>query len=299
MLRGDPAENGPSTFAVTEPPPAPAPDPAPDPEPAPALAPAPAARPAGGSSLRVLAAVVSLCGVMGGMLGGSALGVSSANHMGPMDPVRVHLRAPSATASEADPEGAGDGVMDDLDEGADASVRGDASLDANDAANADAASDGGADGGAAAAAAAGGGVVAAARRREAVVTSDSVQPGPAQGYIEGRPVRLVVTRVDNKPVEVHTAAAYGRMRDAAARDHVALRIMSGFRTMEHQQALYRAYRQGRGNLAAVPGQSNHQSGHALDLNTSSAGVLRWLERNARRFGFRRTVPTEAWHWEWW
>jgi len=28
-------------------------------------------------------------------------------------------------------------------------------------------------------------------------------------------------------------------------------------------------------------------------------VLRWLERNARRFGFRRTVPTEPWHWEWW
>ena len=98
---------------------------------------------------------------------------------------------------------------------------------------------------------------------------------------------------------MHTAAAYTRMRAAALRDRVQLRIVSGFRTMAHQQALYRAYRHGRGNLAAVPGQSNHQSGHALDLNTSTPGVLRWLDRNARRFGFRRTVPTEAWHWEWW
>ncbi len=38
--------------------------------------------------------------------------------------------------------------------------------------------------------------------------------------------------------------------------------------------------------------------HGLDLDASTPGVLRWLEHNARRFGFRRTVPTEPWHWEW-
>lgn len=135
--------------------------------------------------------------------------------------------------------------------------------------------------------------------RGARVTSDDVPEGAVQGYIHGRAVRIVVTRIDNKPVELHTAQAYRRMRDAAARAGVQLRIVSGFRTMEHQQALYRAYRRGRGNLAALPGTSNHQSGHALDLNTSSPGVLRWLDRHARSFGFRRTVPTEAWHWEHW
>ncbi|MEZ4392736.1 MAG: M15 family metallopeptidase [Polyangiales bacterium] len=135
--------------------------------------------------------------------------------------------------------------------------------------------------------------------RGARVTSDDVPEGPVQGYIRGRAIRIVVTRIDGKPVELQTAHAYRRMRDAAARAGVQLRIVSGFRTMEHQQALYRAYRRGRGNLAAVPGTSNHQSGHALDLNTSSPGVLRWLDRHARSFGFRRTVPTESWHWEHW
>jgi hypothetical protein len=28
-------------------------------------------------------------------------------------------------------------------------------------------------------------------------------------------------------------------------------------------------------------------------------VLRWLNANAARFGFFRTVPSEDWHWEWW
>jgi D-alanyl-D-alanine carboxypeptidase len=131
------------------------------------------------------------------------------------------------------------------------------------------------------------------------VTSDHVPAGPAQGYVDGRATRITVTRLDGKPVEVRTALAFDRMRAAAARDGVTIRVVSGFRTMEHQQALYAAYRRGRGNLAARPGESNHQSGHALDLNTSSPGVLRWLQRNAQRFGFRRTVPSEAWHWEWW
>jgi hypothetical protein len=131
------------------------------------------------------------------------------------------------------------------------------------------------------------------------VTSDNVPEGPAQGYVDGRAVRIQVTRLDGKPVERHTAAAYRRMYEAAERAGVHLHIVSGFRTMEHQQALYRAYQRGQGNLAAVPGHSNHQSGHALDLNTRAPGVLRWLERNGRRYGFRRTVPTEAWHWEWW
>ncbi len=142
------------------------------------------------------------------------------------------------------------------------------------------------------------------RRRAAApaaqgVTSDHVPAGPAQGYVDGRATRITVTRLDGKPVEVRTAMAFERMRAAAARDRVTIRIVSGFRTMEHQQALYAAYRRGRGNLAARPGESNHQSGHALDLNTSSPGVYPWLQRNAQRFGFRRTVPSEAWHWEWW
>jgi hypothetical protein len=126
-----------------------------------------------------------------------------------------------------------------------------------------------------------------------------VPDGRVTGYHHGQPLTIRVKHVDGRPVEVHTATAFERMRATATRAGVHLRIISGFRTMEHQRALYQAYRTGRGNLAALPGRSNHQSGHALDLNVSAPGVLRWLDRNAQRYGFRRTVPTESWHWEHW
>ena len=69
------------------------------------------------------------------------------------------------------------------------------------------------------------------------------------------------------------------------------------RRLATQRALFAAYRAGRGNLAAVPGHSNHQSGHALDLNTSAGGVYSWLANHGHAHGFRRTVPSEKWHWE--
>jgi hypothetical protein len=114
----------------------------------------------------------------------------------------------------------------------------------------------------------------------------------------GRRIGLIdVLSIDGEPVAADTAAAFRRMREAASRDGVTLRIVSGFRTYEEQEELYRLYRAGRGNLAARPGHSNHQDGRALDLNTSDGGVYRWLTNNARRFGFKRTVPSERWHWE--
>lgn len=237
-----------------------------------------------------LAAVSALCSLLGAMAGGSALGVREGMRQRPMliaaPATPAGAAAPVANSdSESDPETSGDSVEDDDD-------------DTPDGGTIDLVPQVGAALGVAAVPtphphAAGAG------RNPHMVTSDDVPEGPAQGYIHGRPVQIRVIRLDAKPVEVHTAAAFLRMREAAQRDHVALRIVSGFRTMAHQQALYRAWRHGHGNLAAQPGQSNHQSGHALDLNTSTPGVRPWLDRNGRRFGFRRTVPQEAWHWEWW
>jgi hypothetical protein len=119
----------------------------------------------------------------------------------------------------------------------------------------------------------------------------------ATGYRRGVAFRICVVTVDGKPVEQGTAAAYLRMQAAARRAGVSIRVVSGFRTMEEQRRLYALYKAGRGNLAAPPGYSNHQSGHALDLNTSAAGVYGWLTRHAGAYGFRRTVPSEKWHWE--
>ena len=122
------------------------------------------------------------------------------------------------------------------------------------------------------------------------------------GYSGGSPFAITVVSADGKPAEVATANAYAVMQAAAAQAGVNLVVVSGFRTMSEQQYLYSCYVNcncNSCNLAAKPGTSNHQSGHALDLNTSSAGVYNWLSANGARFGFKRTVPSEIWHWEWW
>jgi hypothetical protein len=119
----------------------------------------------------------------------------------------------------------------------------------------------------------------------------------AAGYSYGNRTNICVVSVDGKLVETRTAQAFGAMRAAAASSGVHISVVSGFRTMDQQRYLYNLYLSGRGNLAARPGYSNHQSGLALDLNTSGSGVYNWLSRNGSRYGFRRTVPSEVWHWE--
>jgi len=122
------------------------------------------------------------------------------------------------------------------------------------------------------------------------------------GYRAGSSFPIRVVTVDGRPVEIDTANAYYVMAQAAARDGVEIRIVSGFRTNAEQEHLYYCYTScscNSCNLAARPGYSNHQSGHALDLNTSAGGVLSWLNAHGAAYGFSRTVPSEAWHWEWW
>jgi MYXO-CTERM domain-containing protein len=122
------------------------------------------------------------------------------------------------------------------------------------------------------------------------------------GYSQGVPFDIDVVQVDSKAVEVDTANAFLVMQAAAELDGVGLGIVSGFRSYEEQEYLYGCYVNcncNSCNLAARPGYSNHNSGHALDLNASAAGVYDWLAANAAEFGFERTVPSENWHWEWW
>jgi D-alanyl-D-alanine carboxypeptidase len=119
----------------------------------------------------------------------------------------------------------------------------------------------------------------------------------ATGYRKGRPIKLKLVTVDWVEVEVTTARAFEAMRRAATADGIELVIRSGFRDQEKQAWLYRAWKSGWGNPAARPGHSNHQSGRALDLAVRDPQIRSWLEANARKFGFRRTVRREPWHWE--
>jgi D-alanyl-D-alanine carboxypeptidase len=119
----------------------------------------------------------------------------------------------------------------------------------------------------------------------------------AVGYRRGRPVKLRLVTLGWAEVELRTARAFLAMQAEAARSGIELWINSGFRSHEQQAWLYRAWREGWGNRAARPGYSNHQSGRALDLDVRDPATFSWLERHARRFGFRRTIAREPWHWE--
>jgi len=116
------------------------------------------------------------------------------------------------------------------------------------------------------------------------------------GYRNGKAVKIRVTQIGWAEVEVQTAKAFRKMARAAERDGLDLVIRSGFRDHARQKELYRAWREGWGNKAARPGFSNHESGRALDIDVDG-GVLGWLRRNGKKFGFHATVRGEPWHWE--
>lgn len=139
-------------------------------------------------------------------------------------------------------------------------------------------------------------------RVAAVVIAILVASSPASagrngiGYVAGVKKKVKLTSVNGAAVEVRTAAAFRKMAKAARKKGVSLAIASGFRSHAEQTKLYKKYRRGRGNLAARPGYSNHQSGRALDIYVNRK-VLAWLKANAAKYGFTRTVPGEPWHWE--
>lgn len=137
-------------------------------------------------------------------------------------------------------------------------------------------------------------------RAELVVDEEiEIEPQQVIGYQNGRAIKLQVTEVDGVLVEVNTAKALMAMKDAADKDGVYLQAWSGFRSNEKQQELYDAWKSGQGNPAAKPGYSNHQSGRAVDINLLGVPkeTYAWLLKHAGKFGFKRTVPSEPWHWE--
>jgi D-alanyl-D-alanine carboxypeptidase len=92
------------------------------------------------------------------------------------------------------------------------------------------------------------------------------------------------------------AAAFERLRAAAAADGVTIGITDSYRDYDTQVDLARRkglYR--NGGLAATPGTSDHGWGKSLDLDLDPA-ALSWMRVNAARFGFVEDVPREPWHW---
>lgn len=105
---------------------------------------------------------------------------------------------------------------------------------------------------------------------------------------------------------VPAAQSFNAMSAAAQRAGLgAISINSGGRTYAQQAALYAAYKAGKGNLAAPPGTSLHESGIAADFGGSahyySGKQHAWLRQNAANFGWywvgKNFSQVEDWHWE--
>jgi hypothetical protein len=95
--------------------------------------------------------------------------------------------------------------------------------------------------------------------------------------------------------------ALHRAATEAARDGVAFRVNSGWRSSEYQDQLFREAVVEHGSpkeaarWVATADTSSHVSGDAVDLGPSDA--LGWLSRHGSRYGLCQIYRNEPWHYE--
>lgn len=117
-------------------------------------------------------------------------------------------------------------------------------------------------------------------------------------------------------LNVQAAKDFNRMVADAMKDGVKIKLSgpnSGYRNLGSndgdwkkvckeqgftQWCAWKKYKAGVGNLAAVPGQSNHGWGSAVDVANCESGskVHKWLVANSKKYGFY-PLATESWHWD--
>jgi len=125
--------------------------------------------------------------------------------------------------------------------------------------------------------------VAEARLSPGTASAFAAGPGEYRGPLAFR---------QGKPMRPDVAVAFDRMAAAAARDGVALIVVSGFRSNAEQARLFAAHPDPR--WVAPPGRSLHRLGTELDLGPSSA--YGWLAAHAGAFHFVQRYSWEPWHW---
>ena len=93
---------------------------------------------------------------------------------------------------------------------------------------------------------------------------------------------------------------FEQMRKAALKDNIGLRIVSSYRSYNTQAAIFNknfnlhgAYVANR--FSAKPGESEHQSGLAFDINQANRSFVgtkeaQWLQENCYKFGFIIRYP---------
>lgn len=94
--------------------------------------------------------------------------------------------------------------------------------------------------------------------------------------------------------------AFQKLGEAAKAEGRQL-VGKGIRSYEKQEYFYNCYITkscNNGNLAAKPGESNHENGTAVDFVLGS-GDLEWLRANGGKFGLKELTggsQPEPWHW---
>jgi D-alanyl-D-alanine carboxypeptidase len=128
-------------------------------------------------------------------------------------------------------------------------------------------------------------------------------PGPiraaacyAHGQYRGQ---IRVVSMDSKIVEVGVSCAVLNGKKLAKAAGRTLLVNSGWRSVASQRVLYQKYKAGRGPVAAPPGTSHHNCGHAIDFAGSALGSG-WLKAHSTSFGFHFIpIKGETWHFEDW
>jgi hypothetical protein len=87
------------------------------------------------------------------------------------------------------------------------------------------------------------------------------------------------------------------LNTAAENARVHIHIASGGRTRAEQEWLYHLYLTGRGNLAAKPGTSRHESGRAVDayVGVAPVGNVDRVKDAMKKLGFSFPLASEPWH----
>ena len=92
---------------------------------------------------------------------------------------------------------------------------------------------------------------------------------------------------------------FKKMQNAALKEEIEIKILSGFRSYDRQKQIYNKYfeedSKNVDNYSARPGHSEHQSGLAIDVNDASDTFIdskeaKWLDKNAYKYGFILRYP---------
>lgn len=154
----------------------------------------------------------------------------------------------------------------------------------------------------------------------------TVDLGPTEGYKNGEKYSIRLCGIPNIPssgredtggiarVNSTASSQWLNLGTEAAASGIQLRAASSFRSNEEQTRLYGCYRSGtcnNGNVAALPGRSNHQFGFAIDIDITAGKdpsltqcqanpgrypVYQWLAANSAKHGISANVTSECWHW---